>query len=60
MNEEELNKKIMNLNAHIKILQGELKWQDILDMYSYKYGHSPRNNEVTVYIYEKGKLYEKN
>ncbi len=54
MNKEELDKKILHLNAHIKILRRDLEWQDILDMYSYKYGHSPRNNEVVAYIYEKG------
>ncbi len=48
MNKEELDNKILYLNAHIKILKQELEWQDILDIYSYRYGPNPK-------IYEKGK-----
>ena len=51
MNKEDLDKKILHLNAHVKILQRELEWQNILDMYSYK--HKP-DNEIASAIYEKG------
>ena len=51
MNKEELDKKILHLNAHVEILKRDLEWQSILDMYSYKY---KPENEVSAYIYEKG------
>ena len=52
MNKEELDKKILHLNARVQILEREAEWQDILDTYSYRY--KPENNEITAYIYQKG------
>ena len=54
MNKEELDKKILHLNARVQILEREVEWQDILNTYSYRYGRSSGNNEITAAIYEKG------